>query len=128
MDDGGFCHPRLGLDVKFIPREPVRRFRVGSQAEIEISDCGNVHLEPDELVTFVTPSGKEYDFVAKSWGFYATPSLNGRLAAQGFRTALVCNASSKRHFVMVVEQESIGEFDEYLASTGQTVVEWLHER
>ena len=45
---------------------PRRVFQVGLRKQIDISDCGRVYLEPDEQVTFVTPSGKEHDFVAKS--------------------------------------------------------------
>lgn len=113
--------------MTFEPNNPPRRFRVGAAGAIEIADCGRVHLAPDEQVTFVTPGGKEHDFAAKSWGFYATPSLNGRLAGFGFKTALVRNAEG-RHYVMVVDTDRMAEFDEYLRAERQHVVEWLDER
>jgi hypothetical protein len=114
--------------MRFVQTVPPRTFRVGLNSEIEISDCGRIHLEADEQVTFVTPSGKEHDFVAKSWGFYATPSVNSRLVDQGFKTALVSSPMSGRFFIMVVERERIDEFEEYLRETNQVVVEWLDER
>lgn len=113
--------------MRFEPRQPPRKFRVGLARQIELSDCGRVHLAPDEQVTFVTPAGREHDFAAKSWGFYATPSVNGRLRDQGLRTALVRNAHG-RLYVMVVEPERIEEFHAYLREERQHVVEWLDER
>lgn len=114
--------------MRFVPKDPPRTFRVGINKEIELSDCGNVYLEADEQVTFVTPSGKEHDFVAKPWGFYSTPSVNARLVDQGFKTALVSSPLSGRFFIMVVERERLAEFEGYLRETQQEVVEWLDER
>ena len=75
--------------MKFEELKPPRTFRVGRQSEVEIHDCGRIRLQPDEMVTFITSGGRQYDVTAKSWGFYATPSLNGRLQGQGFKSALV---------------------------------------
>ncbi|HID28861.1 MAG TPA: hypothetical protein EYP19_02520, partial [Desulfobacterales bacterium] len=94
------------MDMKFQAQEPPRVFRVGIKQDIEMHDCGRMYLHPDEQITFVTPSGKEHDFAAKSWGFYATPSINSRLKDQGFKTALVRNRSG-RLYVMVVEKEKL---------------------
>ncbi len=106
---------------------PRRVFQVGLRRQIDISDCGRVYLEQDEQVTFVTPSGKEHDFVAKSWGFYATPSINGRLADQGFKTALVKNSFGK-YYIMVVDPDKMADFNAYLEFERHEVVEWLDER
>lgn len=108
------------------PQCPPRRFPVG-RSQTEMSDCGEIHLADDELVTFVTASGKRYDVTAKDWGFYATPSVNGRLRDEGFRTALVRN-SAGRHYVMLVEADRLNDFHAYLARDDQHVVEWLDER
>ena len=108
-------------------KDPPRKYRVGPEQKVEISDCGHVYLEPDEQVTFVTKSGKQHDFAAKSWGFYATPSMNGRLAKEGFRTALVRNENG-RYYVMVVEIERMADFENYLKSEKNKVVEWLSDR
>lgn len=113
--------------MKFIKNEPRRRFRTGVNHDIEITDCGRVRLEPDELVSFETASGRLHDFAAKSWGFYATPSVNGRLAGQGFKTALVKNAEG-RYYIMVVEPEKMVDFEDYLRKENNRVVEWLDER
>ena len=42
------------------------------------------------MITFF--NGKiEYDIVKKNWGFYATPSINGRLIKFGYKTCLIKN-------------------------------------
>lgn len=106
---------------------PPRVFQVGLRKQIDISDCGRVYLEPDEQVTFVTPAGKEHDFVAKSWGFYATPSINGRLADQGFKTALVKNSFGK-YYIMVVDADQMDDFNTYLEIERHDIAEWLDDR
>ena len=113
--------------MKFVKTDPPRVFKVGLDKSIEISDCGKMHLEQDEQITFITPSGKEHDFAAKSWGFYATPSLNGRLKRFGLKTALIKN-SFDQYFVMVVDPTYMKEFNEYLKVEKQILVEWLDER
>ncbi len=113
--------------MRFAANDPPRTFRVGRDQSIELSDCGRVYLDPNEQVTFVTPSGREHDFAAKGWGFYATPSVNGRLKDQGFKTALVRNPQG-RVFVMVVEQDRMEEFEAYCQDEAQDVLEWLDER
>jgi hypothetical protein len=112
--------------MKVLAQDPPRTFRVGPQGAIELRDCGRVQLEPDEQVTFTTPTGAEYDVVAKSWGFYATPSVNGRLVTFGFSSALVKSADGKR-FVLLVDRSRRGEFDAYLAANNLTVVVWLDD-
>lgn len=111
--------------MNFTPLDPPRRFRLGKQGYIELSDCGHVNLEPDELVTFRTESGGEYDVTRKSWGFYATPSLNGRLRQFGFRAALVKNVVTRRYFVFLLEDGKDAELDDYLRLEECEVVCWL---
>lgn len=113
--------------MKFTENNPPRKFTVGKYVPIELSDCGKIELAPDELVTFTTESGAEYDVGRKSWGFYATPSVNGRLASFGFKTALVRNAANQ-YFIMLVEQEKMTEFQEYVQQEHSDIVEWLDER
>ena len=78
--------------MKFNEENPPREFKVGLDNQIVIKDCGTIHMKPDEQITFVTDDGKEYDVARKDWGFYATPSMNGRLKNFGFKTALVKNS------------------------------------
>jgi hypothetical protein len=109
------------------PKDPPRLFAVGADQSIEISDHGDIFLEPDGQVTFVTASGSRHDFAAKDWGFYATPSVNGRLANEGFKTALVQNEAGLL-FIMVVELEKQHLFERYCVVENQNVLEWLDER
>lgn len=110
--------------MKFQRNNPPRRFRVGAEKRIVLKDCGSLRLAPNEQVTFVTASGKRHDFVAKSWGFYATPSTNARLAAQGLKTAIVRNHQG-RYYVLVVDKERLREFRTYLEDEKNKVVRWL---
>lgn len=111
--------------VKFQENQPPRRFRVG---DIELSDCGRLELQEDEQITLTYPGGKEYDVARKSWGFYATPSLNGRLAGFGWRTALARHIHNGRRYVMLVAEEATDSFLGYLQEQDMEVEEWLHER
>ena len=94
---------------------------------IAISDCGDLELQADEQVTMVTANGKRMDVAAKDFGFYATPSVNGRLKNEGFKTALVRNERGQV-YVMVVDRERMEAFDAYCMAEKQTVLEWLDER
>ena len=108
-------------------KDPPRRFTVGNTVRFEMNDCGNVRLEPDEQVTLTTPKGGEYDVARKSWGFYATPSLNGRLPQFGLRPALVKNRGTLRQFVLLVENGSQSDFDAYCAQENLAVIAWLDD-
>lgn len=110
--------------MRFQPVEPPREYACGIRDEVVMRDVGRVTLAPDEQVTFLTPAGAEYDLARKSWGFYATPSLNGRLVRFGLRAALVRN-TKRQWFVMLVERGHEAEFDEYLAAESLVVVTWL---
>lgn len=103
--------------------DPPRSFTVGRG--IEIKDCGKIALAPDEQLTFLTEAGAEYDLVRKDWGFYATPSLNGRLPQFGLRAALIQNRQSKRYYVVLVEKDREAAFQSYLAAEDLRIVHWL---
>ena len=109
--------------MRFSPVDPPRRFRAGRRAEVEMSDTGRLALEADEQVTLTTPSGGEYDVVRKSWGFYATPSVNRRLPSFGLRACLATNPDGHR-FVLLVERGCEEDFAAYRAEQGLSV-EWL---
>ena len=105
--------------------DKVRIFKV--RGGITIKDFGKIFLEANEMISFKTETGKEYDFTAKEWGFYATPSINGRLKKEGFRTALVVNEDNKI-FIMVVEIEKIPLFKKYLKKNQDNkMICWLDE-
>ena len=89
--------------MKFNANKPPRKFQVsGAGVSLTLSDCGSIQLSPDEQVTFLTDNGAEYDVTRKNWGFYATPSINGRLKSFGLRGALVVSKFGKI-FLMLVE-------------------------
>ena len=110
--------------MKIEEKRPPRVFQVGNVEKFPMRDCGTVHLEPDEQVTFVTESGAQYDLARKDWGFYATPSLNGRLSSFGLRGVLVKNPSG-RYFVLLVAKGKEKHFDAYVESERLKIVCWM---
>lgn len=111
--------------MKFDIKNPPRAFEVGNSVKFQMQDCGRIALEPDEQVTFVTGAGAEFDVARKDWGFYATPSLNGRLANFGLRAVLIRNRLTQRYFVLLVEKGKEPAFDAYLVQESCEVVAWL---
>lgn len=111
--------------MKFEPRQPPRLFKVGNAVKFDMKDCGTLRLEPDEQVTLVTGSGAEYDVARKDWGFYATPSLNGRLEQFGLRGVLIKNRGTGRYFILLVERGREALFDAYCEQENLAVIAWL---
>jgi hypothetical protein len=111
--------------MKFEPNEPPRMFNVGKNGEFTLSDCGRVSLDKDEQVTFVTASGTELDVVRKSWGYYATPSLNKRLRSFGLRSVIVKGATGNTYFLLLVEDGQEDNFAKYLDNTQMKIICWL---
>ncbi len=111
--------------MKINPIEPPRTFIVGHGAPIEMKDCARVELEADEQVTFVTASGTEYDLARKSWGYYATPSLNGRLAKFGLQAVLI-KSTDLKFYVYLVEKGKEADFHAYLEKEKNSIVCWLN--
>lgn len=111
--------------MKFVPKSPPRRFSVGNRVKFDMQDCGTLHLDPDEQVTLVTENGAEYDVARKDWGFYATPSLNGRLEQFRLRGVLIKNRGTGRYFVLLVERGHESSFDAYCIQENLAVISWL---
>lgn len=114
--------------MKFVPRQPPRAFQVGPQGQITILDHGRIELEPNEQVTFTLPHGAEYDVTRKEWGFYATPSLNGRLEQFGLRGVLIKNRGTGRFFVLLVEKGKEAGFEDYCRAENLVAVAWLDSK
>lgn len=110
--------------MKYREQIPPRAFCVGKDQNITIKDCAQISLDADEQVTFVTEAGGEFDITRKDWGFYATPSINGRLAKFGFRTALVRNSAGMM-YILLIEKGKEELFSRYLKAEGLSVVEYL---
>ena len=86
----------------------------------------NIQLNLDEQVTFTTNSGKEYDVMKKSWGFFATPSINNRLKKFGLKTALIVDSTGKM-FICLVEDDKVEEFQRYLEQGQERIQCWLSD-
>ena len=110
--------------MKIDPTTPPRRFQVGFDGSTTLTDCASISLDPNEQVTFLTTAGGQYDVVRKDWGFYATPSLNGRLKRFGFRSALVKNRGGQ-FFLLLVEEDKLALFEDYRESERLKLVAWL---
>jgi hypothetical protein len=110
--------------VKIDVMDPPRRFSVGAHGDVELYDCGRIALDPGEQVTLTTQAGAELDVTRKEWGFYATPSLNGRLASFGLRAVLVASPAA-RYFVLLVEPDHEAAFEDYRNREGLRIVAWL---
>ena len=117
---------QIGIGNKMFidSKNPPREFKVGLKKNIKIFDCGSISLDPDEQVTFLTEKKAEYDIVRKKWGFYATPSINGRLKDFGLRTALVRNKFN-RYYIMLVEEGFEDDFKSYIKDESNEIVTWL---
>lgn len=117
------------MDLKRV--EPPREFAVGRRGG-RLRHCADVELDADEQVTFIGPTGSEHDLVRKSWGYYATASLNGRLPEHGLHAALCIGVprdgeSARRAYLMLVEAEQRESFEEYLAGEEMRVLCWLDD-
>src|SRR4051812_18548685 len=103
--------------MRLDPVEPPRRFEVSGEALAHVAD---LELEPGELVT-MRAAGTAYDVTRKEWGWYATPSLNGRARDHGLRGAL-CRNDAGQAFVMLVETGREEPFAAYLAAQRMNVL------
>lgn len=103
---------------------PARKFDVGIR-DVTLSHVADVILSPNEQVTFLTEEGKEWDVVRKNWGYYATPSLGGRLKKNGLRAGLTRSTQSGALFIVLVDESLKPEWAEYCANEGQELVAWL---
>lgn len=111
--------------MNFEPKNPPRTFTVGAHRNILMKDSASIYLNPDEQVTFKTESGAEYDLARKNWGFYATPSINGRLSSFGLRGVLIKNRETGKFFILLVEKGKEELFDEYCNLENLGVITWL---
>jgi hypothetical protein len=111
----------------FNEKNPPRTFEAGFDIKRIIKDCGMVKLSPDEQITFVTESGNEYDLTRKNFGYYATPSLNGRLKRFDMRAVLVKNRHDQ-FFIILVEKGKEPLFDKYIKEEKMEVVVWMDNK
>ena len=115
--------------MKVTPIQPPRSFGVGTRGGT-LDHVADVRLDPDEVVTFRTDSETEFDVTRKSWGYYATPSLNGRLREHGLRAALAVGVpraagEPERMYLLLVEAGREADFQTYIDAEHMRVVGWL---
>jgi len=104
---------------------PPRLFMVNKVDKAhQLKACAHIELQANELVTFKTKSGADYDVTRTSWGYYATPSLNARLKSNGLRGVLVKN-SIGQFFIWLVEVGKEDDFFQYLNSEKHEIITWL---
>jgi len=113
--------------MKINIKKPSRKFRVGSNKKLTISHVASLKLKSNEQITFVDSEKKEYDVVKKSWGYYATPSVNDRLKKNNYKTAIVKN-KKKQIYVMIVKKKSLKLFEKYIKTHENKILYWLDDK
>tara|TARA_B100001540_G_C15611307_1_gene553200 strand:+ start:325 stop:660 length:336 start_codon:yes stop_codon:yes gene_type:complete len=109
--------------MRIIKKKPPRKFKPSKN--ITIKDCAKIYLNSNEQVTFLTKKKQEYDVCKKTWGFYATPSVNGRLKSYNFKTSIVKNINTKKIYVFILEKGKEKQFYKYLKEENCKVIKWL---
>ena len=112
--------------MKLEIKDPPRRFPVGLK-EITLAHVADMALEPDEMVTLSDGAGRELDVTRKDWGWYATPSLGGRLRRFGLRAAIMRNVDTRQCFVVLIEEGREADWRRYMADERQELVLWLDD-
>ena len=112
------------MKIKIKKKPRVFKVSIGNR-KIQLKDTAEIILKQNEQVTFKNFSS-EYDVAKKDWGYYATPSINGRLKKEGFISALVKN-KKKMIYLMVIHKSKKSEFNKYCKLHDQKVVKWLHK-
>jgi len=111
--------------MKIIKTKPVRVFEVGHKKKNKIFATADIYLDHDEQVTFFSDS-KEFDICKKDWGFYATPSLNGRLKKFGWKSYLCKSKLTNRYYVHLVDPSMNSTYKKYLANEEMIIILELH--
>lgn len=113
--------------MRVIEIQPPRVFSVG-RSGVTLSHCADIVLRDDEIVTFATRADRQFDVARKSWGYYATPSLAGRLVANGLRAALARNIDTRHCFIVLIEVDSEDTWRDYCVIERMEIVLWLDDR
>ena len=107
--------------MELTKNQPPRTFQVGAGQQIQMTDCARIELKPNEQVTFVTESGSEYDVARTEFGYYATPSLNGRLRDSSLHAVLAKNTLG-RFYILLIERGQQDAFEQYASAEGIQVI------
>ncbi len=107
------------MKIKIKKKPRVFKVSIGNR-KIQLKDTAEIILKQNEQVTFKNFSS-EYDVAKKDWGYYATPSINGRLKKFGFRTFLIKNKKNKL-YIFLVHKNKIKNFRKYCKDDNQKIV------
>ena len=111
-------------------QKKIRKFNTKSKLNTRITLLKNIYLKEDHQVTFLEKfkkEKKEYDIVKKSWGYYATPSINKRLKKFGYECVIIKNRQNK-FFLCLVNKDMKKKFKSYLQKDDQKIVCWLSSK
>lgn len=104
-------------------KKNIRKFKVGKKKEITISEVAFIKLKANEQIVFCEKESN-YDFVKKDWGYYATPSINGRLKKEGYKSALILN-NEKKIYLTVVNKKKVNSFKKYCKTQNLKIYKWI---
>jgi len=105
--------------MKIIKKKRIFKVKIG-KTEIKLKDMAKITLKKNEQVTFKN-SNSEYDVTKKDWGYYATPSINGRLKGFGFRTFLIQNKNNML-YIFLVHKDKMKNFRKYCKDDRQKIL------
>lgn len=103
-----------------------RKFSVGLNKNIKIKHIANIYTKSNDQITFLSNKYQEYDVTRKSWGYYATPSINKRLMHFNYKTGLIKN-SNGMFYITVVDKKKLRLFKNYLIKENIKLISWLEE-
>ena len=106
-----------------------RKFKPSNSSNIILKDCGDITLKNNEQVTFTSTKSlsQNFDITKKSWGYYATPSINNRLLKNNFFSFIVQNKSTKNFFIMIANNRKLNGFYKYLKKENLKIIKWPRE-
>ncbi len=107
----------MKINLKKKPR--IFQVKVGKK-KISLKDTCKIKLKNNEQVTFKHLKS-EYDVAKKDWGYYATPSINGRLKKFNFRTFLIKNSQNK-NYIFLVHKNKMKIFKKYCKNDNQIIL------
>ncbi len=107
------------MKIKIRKKPRIFNVNVGN-TKIQLKDTAKIMLNKNEQVTFKYLNS-EYDVAKKDWGYYATPSINGRLKKFGFRTYLIKNKRDKL-YIFLVHKNKMRAFKKYCKYDNQKII------
>ena len=101
-----------------------RKFNASIKNKIILKDFGKIYLNKNEMISFTDKKKRDYDVVKKSWGYYATPSINKRLKNNKFKTFIVKSKITKNYYILLVYNDKKKLFQNYIKSENLKIIPW----